>query len=239
MNNFEEKWGEEFETLVDEVMEERAAGEPNALISEDQMKERVREEVREILKFEKETKAVTHSIELLVQLGPSIFGQDRMNVIFDEIRHAGEVLIESSEEIANSPEKTIEMIGVTEETINDILKLAYRQYEQENWENAESLYLFLTILVPTNADLWMCLGSALQNQSKLLEARECYTQATNLDGKDPHYPLYIAECFLFEGDLKSCEEWEEVGRIIAEEGERDDEVIEMFDAVKEALVAAA
>jgi len=239
MNNKPDNFDEEFEQIVDEIMEERATGAPNAFMSEEQMRAKVCEEVKEMLKFQKETEAVTNSIALLVDLGPKMYGQSRMNDIFNEIRNAGEVLIESSEEISKTPEKTAEMIGMTDDTLNDILKIALDEYEQERWESAESLYLFLTILTPINPELWMCLGSCQQNQGKINEARESYMHASELDNAEPHYPLYVAECCLLEGDLETSKDWEESGRLLLEDRENDKEIIEMFDAVKEAIAAAA
>jgi len=237
--NLEKEWNDELESLVEELMQERNANEPNPLVSEEQKRNMIREELKEMLKFEIEAKVVTQAIHLIAELGPNLFGANRTEEILGEIQEAGERMVSTASEVANSPEKTPQLIGMTQETLNDILKVAFDQYEQEKWENAETIYHFLVILTPASPEVWMCLGSTQQNQGKIRQARENYVQAAELDTVDPHYPLYIAECFLLEGDLKSSETWEESGRERLEQGESDLEVIEMFDAVKEAIAAAA
>ena len=235
-NSQNEDLDDEFEQFVDEMLKEQ---EPNSLVSEDQMREKLRSEVRDMLKFEKETEAVSHSMAILTTTGVELHGKNRVDEIMAELRQVGDKLVESADEIAKTPENTAELVGITEPILIDILKVALDAYSHEQWESAESVYRFLTILNPANAEMWMCLGSTLQNQRKFEEARQNYVRASELDKVDPHYPLYIAECYLLEGDLQLSEQWEQVGRQRIDKNEVEEGVIEMFNDFSEARVLAA
>lgn len=232
----ETEWDQELDLLVDELMEDRMSPKNgNPLVSEHQIRSQIQQEVKEMVRFEKETEAVSHSLALLKSSGLEIHGAKRIDEIIYELHHVGEKLIELAEEISHAPEKTATLIGIQDQTLADLLRVGLEEYENERWENAESLYRFLTVLAPVNPELWLCLGSALQNQSKFDEARKGYLRAMELDSVDPYYPLYIAECYLLEGDIRLCEEWEQMGRQRAKENQSKEEIIGLFDDLKEAI----
>jgi len=70
--NLDNEWDEEFESLVDELMEERDHNGPTPLLSEKQKRDMIREELKEMLKFEKEAQAVSKAIRLIGEFGPSL-----------------------------------------------------------------------------------------------------------------------------------------------------------------------
>lgn len=94
------------------------------------------------------------------------------------------------------------MVQALSEASQSVLySLAYRNYQQGNFANAESLFRVLTRTNVSNKNYWLGLGLSLQCHKFYQEALEAYEMAAALDAWNPHTHLQAAEC-LFQLNQK-------------------------------------
>ncbi|NGX57307.1 MAG: hypothetical protein K940chlam3_00197 [Chlamydiae bacterium] len=230
---------EDLKKAVDIIMEERGPLEPSKLIPMEVLELQARSEIREMLRFNEEAQNIKNALHVLAVVGPQIHGQQYMEKMFEELHGVGERMEEFADRIANEPNKIIDIIGISYESLESILIIAKDQYENNQMKSAEHLYFLLTTFCPFNADFWFCLGSARQNQEKYIEATQNYIKAAEVDTKDPLPYLYAAECCLNEGDLKSAEMWQDAGLNRLHEIEDNEEVGKLFSDFNDVMKATA
>lgn len=126
----------------------------------------------------------------------------------DEIPGLGEALLEDEKEIEQYSESLIEAIqngatlkavnGVSNETMNDVYKLAYDFYHHGKLNDAESLFRFLCIYDFYNPEYAMGLAAVYQLKKDYQKAIDFYALAYSLS-KDDYRPMFYAgQCNLMQ-----------------------------------------
>ena len=95
--------------------------------------------------------------------------------------------------------------GITNEEMNAVYSLAHDFYRTGRYQDAETLFKFLTVYDHLNPRYWMGLGATRQVQRRFEEAIKAYALVSvTLDVKNVKAPYYAAECFLAMGDRENA-----------------------------------
>lgn len=90
-------------------------------------------------------------------------------------------------------------VGLTDGEMEVIYTLAYNQYSQQQFAEAEKTFRVLLIHDHLNQKFWMGLGATRQKLQDFEGALVAYSMIAELGGKDPRVPLHAAECFMALG----------------------------------------
>ena len=95
--------------------------------------------------------------------------------------------------------------GITTEEMDAVYSLAHDFYRTGRYQDAETLFKFLTVYDHLNPRYWMGLGATRQVQRRFDEAIKAYALVSvTLDVKNVKAPYYAAECFLAKGDREGA-----------------------------------
>lgn len=92
------------------------------------------------------------------------------------------------------------LAGISDETMEAVYALAFNQYNNGKYEDADKLFSFLTTFDPTMKKFWMGLAATRQMRKDYENAINCYSMAAVLDIEDPLPPLRAADCHLILGN---------------------------------------
>lgn len=95
--------------------------------------------------------------------------------------------------------------GITGEEMDAVYSLAHDFYRTGRYQDAETLFKFLTVYDHLNPRYWLGLGATRQVQRRFEEAIKAYALVSlTLDVKNLKAPYYAAECFLALGDREKA-----------------------------------
>jgi len=86
--------------------------------------------------------------------------------------------------------------GLTEEAMEGVYALAYNTFRAGKYENAQKLFVFLTVYDHFNAKYWKGLGACRYNLGNYQGALQAYGMAQVSNPTDPRPQLRGAECCL-------------------------------------------
>ncbi|HET6467216.1 MAG TPA: SycD/LcrH family type III secretion system chaperone [Geminicoccaceae bacterium] len=92
-----------------------------------------------------------------------------------------------------------EVVGLDDHDMAAIYSLAYVQYEQSRFAEAEKTFRVLCFHDHKNPRYWLGLGAARQQLKDYEGAIAAYSMLAENGGTDPYAPLYAAECYLALG----------------------------------------
>lgn len=98
-----------------------------------------------------------------------------------------------------------EQRGITDEELEAAYALAHDYYQVGNYETAETLFRFLTLMSHFNEKYWMGLAAVHQVKKRFKEALRAYAYVVymlNLSNYKASY--YAAECCLALGDVENA-----------------------------------
>lgn len=87
-----------------------------------------------------------------------------------------------------------EVLGISENTIESIYKLAKYLYEQQLFEESSGAFYLLAFLNPSCETFWIGLGNSEYFLHNFKEALLAYSLAIQIDEENPHYHLLVAKC---------------------------------------------
>jgi len=90
--------------------------------------------------------------------------------------------------------------GVSNEQLEAIYALAHGHYASGDYENAQALFLFLTVYRNVEKRFWLGLAACQQMLRQYPVALRSYGICAMLDAEDPQVPLRAGECFMAMGD---------------------------------------
>lgn len=95
--------------------------------------------------------------------------------------------------------------GITDEELESAYALGYSFYGVGDWEKAETVFRFLTMMSHLDVKYWMALGAARQAKKDWQGALKVYAHVcVNLDSRNVKASLRAAECYLRLGDRKNA-----------------------------------
>jgi len=95
--------------------------------------------------------------------------------------------------------------GISRQELEAVYKIGLTYYNTGKTEEAEKIFLFLTLMSHTTAKYWTALGAVRQVKKQYAEAIKAYAAAAMMDVHRPKPHYHAAECALMLGDLDSAE----------------------------------
>lgn len=93
-----------------------------------------------------------------------------------------------------------DMKDIDDQTMETTYSVAYNLYNNKKFEDAEKVFMFLSLMNHYEKKYFMGLGACRQVLKKHSEAIESYIYASLLDLEDPRPPFYAAACHMAMGD---------------------------------------
>ena len=98
-----------------------------------------------------------------------------------------------------------ELRGISTDELEAVYALAYDYYRVGNYDSAETLFRFLTVMDHFNEKYWMGMAAVYQVQKRFKEALRIYAfVAVTLNVKNVNASYYAAECYLATGDVTNA-----------------------------------
>ncbi len=174
------------ESLIKPLMQQMIEGPPSSLETKDQQLKRLHSQLKHSLAQYED--CFKNAGRLLNAAGFTL------PVVDEELTaDSEEADIEESEEIL-PPESLQELLGLEDEQMDQILKIAVSHYSSDDFQNARDLFILLTTLDPSKSNYWMGLGMAEQMSQHYDMAGMAYAMAADLNTDDPSILLYSANC---------------------------------------------
>lgn len=114
-------------------------------------------------------------------------------------------LKEIAERIESGASTVAQMRGITPEELEAAYALAYDYYRTGRFDDAETLFRFLTVFDHLNEKYWLGLGAVFQVKKAFDQAVKAYAYvAAILNIKNADASYHAAECYLALGDRESA-----------------------------------
>lgn len=98
-----------------------------------------------------------------------------------------------------------ELRGISTDELEAVYALAYDYYRVGNYDSAETLFRFLTVMDHFNEKYWMGMAAVHQVKKRFKEALQIYAfVAVTLNVKNVNASYYAAECYLATGDVANA-----------------------------------
>jgi type III secretion system low calcium response chaperone LcrH/SycD len=95
-----------------------------------------------------------------------------------------------------------ELRDIDERHLEAVYALAYNQYEQGKYDDAEKTFRFLCLLDHASLRYWKGYAATLQMMKRYDAAAKAYSQCARMEPEDPMPPLHAGECYLAVGNLE-------------------------------------
>ncbi|HRD55946.1 MAG TPA: hypothetical protein PLC42_06070 [Parachlamydiaceae bacterium] len=199
---------------VDNLLEELIESQVDNLIQEDSyyqmfatplkpasaFKQAHRKQLVEFFKLGDLREQLEHAPELMLELLPSFVSKEEFDQIKKELDSSGEHFVHFVESMSDKPsEKPIlfqEMFGLSDETLLRIYDFGADLVKKENYEDANTIFVFLTTMAPHVPSYWIAQGACLQALDRHEEAVAVFNAAKFLNPKDPAPSFYTIESHL-------------------------------------------
>jgi Flp pilus assembly protein TadD len=110
-----------------------------------------------------------------------------------------------------------EIRGMSDDDLEDIYRVAYELCEEESWEDALPVLLYLIAHSPTDSRFQFAVGMCFQQTGQTMAACMAYAQALMLNPKDANSAFRMAESLAELGDLERAAEAFESAYAVAQE----------------------
>jgi type III secretion system low calcium response chaperone LcrH/SycD len=97
-----------------------------------------------------------------------------------------------------------DMKGIDDQVMDTTYSVAYNLYNNKKFEDAEKVFMFLSLMNHYEKKYFMGMGACRQVLKKHREAIESYVFASLLDLEDPRPPFYAAACHIAMGDKEAA-----------------------------------
>ena len=134
------------------------------------------------------------------------------------IERRQEELLLSEKEAPEEAEEQ-EPFPLSEKTLGTFYRVGRILFEQERFEEAGSLFLFLVYLFPEKSFYWLAYGHCLYNQKRHEEALFAYAVASSADPSNPEPRIFSAKIYFeLEEPEEAFLELKECEKLASEEG---------------------
>lgn len=132
-----------------------------------------------------------------------------LNEAFDMVKDMEMTPEEALKSLVSMVEKGLttvaELRGITPDELEAVYALAYDYYRVGNYDSAEALFRFLTVMDHFSEKYWMGMAAVYQVKKRFKEAVRAYAfVAVTLNAKNVKASYYAAECYLATGDVKNA-----------------------------------
>lgn len=199
---------------VDTLLEDLIESQVDNLIQEDSyyqmfatplkpakaFKQAHRKQLIEFFKLTELREQLEHAPELLLEHLPNFVPKEEFDQIKKELDNSGEHFVRFVESMSDEPsEKPIlfqEMFGLSDDTLLHIYDFGADLVKKENYEDALTVFVFLTTMAPHVPSYWIAQGACLQALDRHEEAISVFNAAKFLNSIDPSPSFYMIESHL-------------------------------------------
>ena len=98
--------------------------------------------------------------------------------------------------------------GYSKDEMEAVYNVAYNLYQQQKYQDAKILFLFLTVHEHMDSRFWLGLGGCCQRLGEYKNAIEAYSYAALIEIDDPVFAFHACECYM------ALEDWENARKAI-------------------------
>jgi tetratricopeptide (TPR) repeat protein len=191
---FEEALNGNIKSFVDSLpLSEHGAG--AGLLGDQQRRVKMQAELREELQPGELSQAIEFSLALLKREGAHYLDL-HTNEALQQAFISAMARIDSLNLADLHIDNFAQLLSLSQGNLQAIATVAIAKYRAEQFDAAQSLLIFLTILQPDNFDYWYRLGIAAQHCGNFPLALRAYAVALKLNDELPGAHLFSAVCFL-------------------------------------------
>lgn len=158
-----------------------------------------RRQLEDFFKLTELRKQFEEAPKLILNLLPNLVSTLEFNQVKDELDKSSENFIKNMAIGSQSSEKPVlfqELFGLSDETLMSIYDLGVDLVQKENFDHANTLFVFLTTLAPHVTSYWIAQGVCLQALDRHKDAIAIFDAAKVLDPSEPALSAYTIESYL-------------------------------------------
>lgn len=223
LSEWEEHFGGLLEDEVDAYLEKHA----DELFRSDPMrgsesaqKQQTKEELMRMFRLEDATELIDRALCLVRDMLPLRISKEEWEGCLNEFISCDESLCEFFEKDANgeiSHDDYIpihQMLGISTETLRHCYELGQWCFAEKDFEDARSLFGFLTSVAPYMPEFWISLGMCYNQMGQYQEAIDTYKTSQDLFKENPAMFIHCANNYIAYGDTtKAAIELDEANKI--------------------------
>ena len=193
---------EKNKNLVDFLMLDVEIDKSNPFVTES----KVRDQLYKIVTQDEVNTRFIRGLDLAMDDLSRHLPKTELNAINEELRGTVDKMIpmmleksatpeESVEKLVQTPDSFQELLGISENTINQFFQSGYRYYETAHFAEASDVLFAVNVLNPFKYNGWLALGMAEKQCGHFNEALQAFTMAALIDLTAVYPHLHSAECY--------------------------------------------
>lgn len=208
LSQWEEHFGKLLEDEVNDYLDEHA-GElfhQDPMRSPEMQKQQTKEELMRFIRLDDAAGLLDRALSLIRDMLPQRISKEEWETCLNEFLNCDESLCEFFERDANgeiSEEDFIpihQMLGISEATLQHCYELGQWLFSQKDFDDARSIFGFLTTVAPYMPEFWISLGMCYNQMKCYQEAINTYKAAQDLFKDDPALYIHCANNYLANND---------------------------------------
>lgn len=165
------------------------------------VKEEHRKQLTDFFEMKNMRKQIENAQKLIMALLPDYVTPEVFITIKNELdqsaTHFTNFIESMTEEQKQKPIQFQEMFGYSDETLINFYLLGSKLVERKKFQDANDIFVFLTILAPHVSAYWVGQGVCLQAQDQHTEALTVFKAAKFLNPNDPFPFAYSIDSFFY------------------------------------------
>lgn len=144
------------------------------------------------------------AVQVVLHDGKRHLDAETYDVVKGDFTTASRILAERDPENVSTDDFSV-TLQISDLTIDSIFTIAIAKFEEENYAACLSLFLFLTVLQPSEFDFWYRAGIAAQHCENWELAINAYAMAFDLNQELVEARLFSVQCYIKLGLLDEAE----------------------------------
>lgn len=188
--------------LVDFLMLDVEIDKNNPFITE----EKVRAQLNQLVSQDEVNERFLHGLDLAKEDLSSHLSIVEFEAINQELQTAVDKVIammqerastqeDSIDKLAQTPDSLQELLGISDNTLNQFFRSGHRYYEGSRFTQASDLCFAINILNPFKYNGWLALGMAEKERHRFREALQAFSMATLIDITSVYPHIHSAICY--------------------------------------------
>lgn len=204
-------------------------------VQSSQMKRsKIKEELQEALKMQELNQNIQTAFQVLLRDGKESLESEEYLSLIEELSQMGNKI--SQINLEPLPQENFQtLLKMSDQTMRSLLKIAVSKFVTDQFDDSFALFILLVTLNSSHPEYWFRSGMAAHQNNQLDLALRSYKVAAELDPKLIGAPLFIAECYLRQGNREEAETAYKQAQAIAASYEIDVEWKELLNSIGASL----